>query len=541
MTFTTSNQVDTYTATLEAGNATAESAAFDPSYDNATIINNNLYNHTASGSKSQRLSGANTDEIVGLARSLSVMPGDTVNIKVFGKYYTPTNTNSNAASAMLASIAQAFGVSALSNGEALTAYNRLNEMFGSGFFLGSEDWEDEDAPKAFLNYILFDKDFVPYDMGFDQIDESALETGSNVAHDELQLTALVTQPGYIYIYLSNENEKLVDVYFDDLMIEHKLSPVVQQDDYYAFGLAFNSYTRENAVANNYLYNGFEKQDELDLGWYDYLARQYDPAIGRFMSVDPAADLMRRISPYAYAFNNPVRFTDPDGMVPGDFLNEKGEKVGDDGRKDGKVYVIKTTKSEFDSGVPSAGITKYQAKQTEAYIKENSGNTAAFGEGNIANTNSVEIEGSTTARQGMVDEAYRDNGKGGTSDANNREYGGDTSTEGVFTAAPPGPVADPSVDSEAHIDIPDYGEDTKSRSHDHPSGTKSVTVRGPANSIGTDVTTDYSFKQAPSPTDVSNSGTNVNYVHGRGNGTTYIYNSKGVVATVPTKYFVTPKK
>jgi RHS repeat-associated protein len=108
--------------------------------------------------------------------------------------------------------------------------------------------------------------------------------------------------------------------------------IKEENHYYPFGLQHANYNvdyleyqeiGENVVlypplnANdklryNYKYNGKELQDELGLAMYDYGARFYDPATGRWYTIDQMAEKYDEASPYAYALNNPVIYIDPDG-------------------------------------------------------------------------------------------------------------------------------------------------------------------------------------------------------------------------------------
>ncbi|MHC0446329.1 DUF6443 domain-containing protein [Flavobacterium sp. 3-218] len=123
---------------------------------------------------------------------------------------------------------------------------------------------------------------------------------------------------YSYIYQYKDHLGNIRLSFQDKDNNGavNISEIVQENNYYAFGLLHKGYNGGiNGVDNKYKYNGKELQDELGLNFYDYGARNYDPALGRWTNIDPLAEKMRRYSPYVYCFNNPLIFIDPDGRDP----------------------------------------------------------------------------------------------------------------------------------------------------------------------------------------------------------------------------------
>ncbi|MFZ6014037.1 MAG: RHS repeat-associated core domain-containing protein [Bacteroidota bacterium] len=295
-------------------------------------------------------------------KSYSVMPGDVVQIDAYVKYNTPSGTGSDL-SAFATSLLSAFNLSAPVPGETGTASSAINSwgaLAAGGYANGTTNTD----PKLFVTILIFDSDHNFKDVAYQQVSSSGALISASYE---------VKEPGFAYLYVSNEHPTFADSYFDDVKMTLTPSVVVALNDYYSFGMEFNSYRRENSVENRYLYNGKEIQDELDLGWYDYILRQYDPMIGRFTSIDPAGQFMRRVSPYAYAFNNPIRFTDPDGAVPNDNVEKKvpiGAKVGEGTHVDREITVTFSGKLGKNS---TNTIQEVKTTSTGSWGKDNDGN------------------------------------------------------------------------------------------------------------------------------------------------------------------------
>jgi RHS repeat-associated protein len=87
--------------------------------------------------------------------------------------------------------------------------------------------------------------------------------------------------------------------------------VLESTDYDPWGVALPGRTLGSGTKQGF--TGKERDAETGLDYFG--ARSYLPALGRWGSVDPLAELYPAWSPYNYVLNDPNRLTDPDGRHP----------------------------------------------------------------------------------------------------------------------------------------------------------------------------------------------------------------------------------
>ena len=130
----------------------------------------------------------------------------------------------------------------------------------------------------------------------------------NVIYENGVQKLLLTEEGYVTLSDSKYHYYLKDHQGNNRVVISQSGTVEETNHYYPFGGAFAS----TSNVQPYKYNGKELDTKKGLNWYDYGARHYDTALGRFMTNDRFAEKYYSMSPYQYGANNPVNNIDVNG-------------------------------------------------------------------------------------------------------------------------------------------------------------------------------------------------------------------------------------
>jgi RHS repeat-associated protein len=304
-----------YLATYEVASAGLEGLFFD--YHNE-IRDDNPSSPAPADLKSGRLNGADPGRRIGTALVLKVMAGDKVEMDVntFFEGYDMDQENPVAANTMMNSIVSTLTAGAGGWPTPGDYHNPLvvQDLFNTPNYINiyqgiKNGVTDNTRPRAYLNYILFDEDMrIVGEMS------GAYQATGNGTWATVGTSSPMTIPanGFLAVYLSNESQNIAcancaDVYFDQLSVRVTEGKLKEESHYYPHGLpiAGMGSAASGFVENKKRYQGNDFNRELGLNWMNFHNRQYDPQIGRFLSVDPAAEATFSLSPYTAMNNDPV--------------------------------------------------------------------------------------------------------------------------------------------------------------------------------------------------------------------------------------------
>ena len=215
-------------------------------------------------------------------------------------------------------------------------------------------------------------------------------------------------------------------YLDNFKVTEKnyyVADIISASDYYPFGSLMPGRAEYGGVGYRYGFNGMEADNEvkgITGSSYTTEFRQYDPRLGRWLSLEPLARKYPEISPYTFSLNNPINLNDPNGDDPcpnndGDGCNganKKNKLSADKGgglfgrRNKTKIKKVTAETLVLIGAGKSTGILKTKkpkSKSTKQRFKEG---TITI----IGGANEDEGDGGDIFRVVAIDEGRKNRGK-----------------------------------------------------------------------------------------------------------------------------------
>ena len=257
----------------------------------------------------------------GLKITLQVMAGDTIDISAKA-FYNMDNSLPGASVNIAPIVGAALAGMTAPAGGALGEASQLAENLGTPTmnWVGLVELPQKNnqknlvQPKSGINFVLYNNvfDVVEENTGYLPVDDK-INSIQNLSTDLM----IMKEAGFLEVFVNNEAQ--TPVYYDNLTVTMRggVNDVIEVNAYYPFGMMMPglSIIAPPAKFNAYKHSAKEIQRELELKWYDHGNRMLDYTFSRWITPDPMAEKGYAWSPYCYAFNNPVKYIDPDGRFP----------------------------------------------------------------------------------------------------------------------------------------------------------------------------------------------------------------------------------
>ena len=219
---------------------------------------------------------------------------------------------------------------------------------------------------------------------------------------------LLTEEGYVTLNDNKYHYYLNDHQGNNRVVINQSGAVEETNHYYPFGGLFAS----TGNMQPYKYNGKELDAKKGLNWYDYGARHYDAALGRFTTVDPSAENYYSANPFAYCLHNPLKYIDPLGTDTISVIDQNRRPL--DRGKSGETY---TATIQVIQNGEVVGIYEGSSYPNSVSNKDNSTNYNTIAEGEYDFNNKSGHKGGTQKGLNIVDESGNRHTKGFDKDGN----------------------------------------------------------------------------------------------------------------------------